>query len=79
MLNSFMFMCILDVGNNILGVYQMSLEEKLLKNFLAYPEEKKQEVIDFVEFLKGKNEKKLDSMMDDIIEHNREALEELSK
>jgi hypothetical protein len=79
MLNSFMFICILDIGNYILEVCQMSLEEKLLKSFSALPEEKKQEVIDFVEFLKGKNEKKLDSMMDDIIKHNREALEELSK
>ncbi|WP_281886526.1 hypothetical protein [Paenibacillus sp. YYML68] len=57
----------------------MSLEEKLLRDFLALPEEKKQEVIDFVEFLKIKNERKLDLMMDDIILQNREALEELSK
>jgi hypothetical protein len=57
----------------------MSLEEKLIKDFLALPEEKKIEVIDFVEFLKSRNENNLENMMDDIINENREALEELAK
>ncbi|WP_438447688.1 DUF2281 domain-containing protein [Gorillibacterium sp. sgz5001074] len=57
----------------------MSLEEKLLKEFSDLPEDKKIEVIDFVEFLKNKNNKQLESMMDLIIEENREALEELAK
>lgn len=57
----------------------MSLEEKLLKEFSDLPEDKKIEVIDFVEFLKNKNKKQLESMMDLIIDENREALEELAK
>jgi hypothetical protein len=62
-----------------MGVKVMSLEEKLMHDFLTLPEDKKLEVIDFVEFLKTKNEKSLENMMDDIINENREALEELAK
>lgn len=35
----------------------MSLEEKLLKDFLSLPEDKKIEVIDFVEFFQDKKSK----------------------
>nr|WP_275983684.1 DUF2281 domain-containing protein [Paenibacillus hamazuiensis] len=55
------------------------MEEKLLKDFLALPDDKKIEVIDFVEFLKAKSQTKLENLMDDIIIENREALEELAK
>lgn len=48
-------------------------------DFLALPEDKKIEVIDFVEFLKTRNEDNLEKMMDEIINENREALEELAK
>ena len=57
----------------------MSLEEKLLKEFSDLPDDKKIEVIDFVEFLKNKNNKQLESLMDTIIDDNRKALEELAK
>ncbi|MEW9673934.1 DUF2281 domain-containing protein [Ammoniphilus sp. 3BR4] len=57
----------------------MSLEERLLKDFQTLPEDKKLEVLDFVEFLKSKNKKQLEGLMDEIIEQNREALEELAK
>ncbi|WP_410513118.1 DUF2281 domain-containing protein [Paenibacillus sp. BR2-3] len=57
----------------------MSLEEKLLKEFSDLSDDKKIEVIDFVEFLKNKNNKQLESLMDTIIDENREALEELAK
>ncbi|MCU6791961.1 hypothetical protein OB236_07460 [Paenibacillus sp. WQ 127069] len=57
----------------------MSIEEKLLQDFLALPEDKKLEVIDFVEFLKSRNQNKLEALMDDIIVENRDALEELAK
>ncbi|MBW9158110.1 MULTISPECIES: DUF2281 domain-containing protein [Clostridium] len=57
----------------------MSLAEKLIKDFETLPEDKKIEVIDFVDFLKKKNRKNIESMMDLIIVENKEALEELSK
>lgn len=57
----------------------MTLAEKLLQDFQELPEEKKQQVIDFVEFLKTKQEKELEAMMDDIIDTNKEALLELAK
>ncbi|WP_141705392.1 DUF2281 domain-containing protein [Vulcanibacillus modesticaldus] len=56
----------------------MSLEEKLLKDFQSLSDDKKREVIDFVEFLKIRN-REVVNLMDDIIEENREAFEELSK
>ncbi|WP_128101506.1 DUF2281 domain-containing protein [Paenibacillus sp. DCT19] len=57
----------------------MSIEEKLIQDFLTLPDDKKIEVIDFVEFLKNRNNKQMDSLMDDIINENIEALRELSK
>lgn len=60
------------------GVY-MSLARELLENFNELSDEKKKEVIDFVEFLKTRDQNNLETMMDKIIEENREALEELSK
>ncbi|MBZ9609252.1 DUF2281 domain-containing protein [Clostridium estertheticum] len=57
----------------------MSLAEKLIKDFETLPEDKKIEVIDFVDFLKNKNQKKLENMMDLVIIENNEALKELSK
>jgi Asp-tRNA(Asn)/Glu-tRNA(Gln) amidotransferase B subunit len=57
----------------------VSLAEKLIKDFEELPETQKREVVDFVEFLKIKNQKKLESMMDEVIFENKEALEELAK
>ena len=57
----------------------MSLAEKLIKDFEELPETQKREVIDFVEFLKIKNQKRLENMMDEVIFENREALDELAK
>ena len=57
----------------------MSLEEKLLQDFNSLPEEKKIEVIDFVEFLKSKTQEPIESLMDSIINENQEALKELAK
>ncbi|WP_200897646.1 hypothetical protein [Paenibacillus wulumuqiensis] len=57
----------------------MSLEQKLINDFLSLPQEKQMEVIDFVEFLKIKNASQTESMMDDIINENLEALKELAK
>lgn len=57
----------------------MSLTKKLIKDFEELPETQKREVIDFVEFLKIKNQKGLENMMDEVILENQEALEELAK
>ncbi len=57
----------------------MGLAERLVEVFESLPEEKKMEVIDFVEYLNTKNQKDLESLMDAVISENRTALEELSK
>lgn len=57
----------------------MSIEEKLIQDFLALPDDKKLEVIDFVEFLKSRSNEQMESLMDEIIIENREALRELAK
>lgn len=41
----------------------MSLAEKLIHDFEALPEDKKIEVIDFVDFLRNKNQKKLENIL----------------
>jgi len=57
----------------------MTLAEKLIKEFEKLPEEKKIQVIDFVESLKDKEKKNLETLMDNVIEDNSEALKELAK
>ncbi len=57
----------------------MTLAEKLLKEFEQLTEEKKQEVIDFVEFIKTKDQREIETLMETVINENREALEELAK
>jgi uncharacterized protein YfbU (UPF0304 family) len=55
------------------------MAEELLKKFEELPEDKKREVINFVDFLKSKEKKDLLTMMDSIISENKEAFEILSK
>lgn len=57
----------------------MTLAERLLKDFEKLPEDKKRQVIDFVEFLNNKHQNELATAMDDIIRENKEALLELAK
>ena len=57
----------------------MTLAEKLIKEFEQLTEEKKQEVIDFVEFVKAKEQREIEHLMDVIIDDNRQAFEELAK
>ncbi|EGO65248.1 DUF2281 domain-containing protein [Acetonema longum] len=57
----------------------MTLSEKLLKDFEQLSENKKHQVIDFVEFLNSKQQNELTTAMDDIISENKEALLELAK
>lgn len=57
----------------------MTLAEKLMKEFEQLTEEKKKEVIDFVEFVKAKEQKEFVNLMDSVIAENKEALKELAK
>lgn len=57
----------------------MRLAEKLVQEFEKLPEDKKKEVIDFVEFLKQKDRKDKQALMDSIIDENAEALKALAK
>ena len=51
----------------------MTLADKLLQDFKELPEEKKRQVIDFVEFLRAKQQQELEQMMDTVIAENKEA------
>lgn len=57
----------------------MRLAEILVQEFEKLSDEKKKEVIDFVEFLKQKDRKDKQALMDSIIDENAEALKELAK
>jgi hypothetical protein len=57
----------------------MSLSERLIKEFEELSDVGKNEVIDFVEFLKLKEKKNMTNLMDDIIKDNDEAFKELAK
>lgn len=57
----------------------MTLAEKLIKEFEQLTEEKKKEVIDFIEFVKAKEQKEIENLMDSVIAQNKEALDELAK
>ncbi len=63
----------------MIEVREVSLAEKLIRDFEDLPEIQKREVIDFVEFLKIKNQRRLEKMMDEVIFENKEALDELAK
>lgn len=57
----------------------MSLAEKVLEEFQKLSDTRKNEVIDFIEYLRHKEEKEVDDLMDQGIEENMEALKELAK
>lgn len=57
----------------------MTLAEKLLQEFQALPADKQQQVVDFVEFLRNRQRKDIENMMDEIITENKEAFVELAK
>lgn len=57
----------------------MTLAQRLVNEFEALTDNQKMEVIDFVEFLKQKNEKMIENLMDEVIFENEEALKELAK
>jgi len=57
----------------------MTLAEKLLQEFQELSEDKQRQTINFVEFLRTKEQKELENMMDDVISENKEAFLELAK
>lgn len=57
----------------------MTLVDKFIKEFEELPVEKQAEVIDFMEFLRFKEDRKMNDLMDSIITDNKEALLELAK
>jgi Asp-tRNA(Asn)/Glu-tRNA(Gln) amidotransferase B subunit len=57
----------------------MTLSEKLINEFVQLSDEKKKQVIDFVEFIKVKEQKEIEDLMDTVIAENSEALKELAK
>lgn len=57
----------------------MSLSETIMHELKDMSDFQKQEVLDFVRFLRMKEEKELDALMDSIIDDNIEAFRELAK
>ena len=57
----------------------MSLPEEIMREVESMNDMQKREVLDFARYLRMKEERELDSLMDEIIEENIEALMELAK
>lgn len=57
----------------------MTLAEKLMMEFEQLTEEKQKQVIVFIEFIKVKEQREIEDLMDDLIAENNEALKELAK
>ena len=57
----------------------MSLPEAIMEEVMKMNDFQKREVLDFVRFLRMKEERELDALMDGIIEDNLEAFKELAK
>ena len=57
----------------------MSLPEEIMYELEGMNDLQKKEVLDFARFLKMKEERELDALMDSIIDENLEAFKELAK
>jgi len=57
----------------------MSLPEAIMHELKSMNDYQKREVLDFVRFLRMKEERELDALMDSIIDDNLEAFKELAK
>lgn len=57
----------------------MSLPEEIMMEVQSMNDEQKREVLDFARFLRQKEARELDLLMDSIITENIEAFEELAK
>ena len=57
----------------------MGLPEEIMREVESMNDTQKREVLDFARYLRMKEERELDSLMDEIIDENIEALMELAK
>lgn len=57
----------------------MSLPEEIMLEIQAMNDHQKREVLDFARFLRMKEARELNALMDSIIDENIEAFEELAK
>ena len=57
----------------------MSIPERILQEARDLTEQQQRQLLDFALFLKMREERELDSMMDDIISENLPTFEELAK
>ena len=57
----------------------MSLPEEIMREVESMNDAQKREVLDFARFLRAKEEQELESLMDELIDENIEALMELAK
>ena len=57
----------------------MILTEKLLREFEGLSDERKREVLAFIEFVKQREEREMEILMETIIAENRKALQELAR
>lgn len=57
----------------------MSVQEELLQELEAMSDAQRAQVLDFARFLRHREQQALDRLVDDIIDQNMEAFEELAK
>ncbi|KRQ87106.1 hypothetical protein ABG79_00904 [Caloramator mitchellensis] len=57
----------------------MNLAEKIFDDIRTLPEKAQAEVIEYIEFLKYREKKQREKLMDQFIDENFEALKELAK
>ena len=69
----------LNREHNCSEVRTMSIPERILEEARDLPEQQQRQLLDFALFLKMREDRALDSMMDDIISENLPAFEELAK
>ncbi|WP_279146106.1 MULTISPECIES: hypothetical protein [Clostridium] len=57
----------------------MSLAERIFEDVKDLPEDKQVEIIEYIEFIKYREKKYKEKLMDSFIDDNLEALKELAK
>jgi metal-responsive CopG/Arc/MetJ family transcriptional regulator len=57
----------------------MTLAQEFIQEFEQLSDNRKREVIDFIEFIKQKENKSIENAMNEIITDNLDALKELAK